>query len=73
MSDINLVDLANQFISDSGIDIGKFFIEITPHAEMVCFVNEEGREFDLPISNAELAKAVVVRLKELKVNVIELK
>ena len=73
MVDKNMGDLANQFIAESGIDVEKFFIEITPYSEMVGYTDEEGREFDLPISDENLGRAVRTKLKELGVRVIELK
>lgn len=73
MEEKNMVDLANQFISDSGIEVEDFFIEITPFSEMVGYTNSEGREFDLPISDENLAKAVIARLIKLGVRIVELK
>jgi hypothetical protein len=73
MGDINMIELADQFISESGIEIEKFYIEVTPYSTMVCYSNEEGREFDLPISDENLAQAVVARLRGLGVRIVELK
>jgi hypothetical protein len=36
---------------------------------MLCYVNEEGREFDLPINDEELAQAVLLRLREMGVRI----
>ena len=73
MLDKDMRDLADKFIAESGIEIGKFYIEVTPYSEMLCFTNEEGREYDLPISDEGLANAVLSRLRELGVRVVELK
>ncbi|MDH5228445.1 MAG: hypothetical protein OEZ58_09210 [Gammaproteobacteria bacterium] len=66
-------DLADKFIAETGVEIGRFYIEVTPYSEMLCFTNEDGREYDLPISDESLADAVFSRLRELGVRVEEIK
>jgi hypothetical protein len=48
-----------------------YFIEQTAVSEILCYRNAEGREFDLPINDADLATAVMLRLKDLGVRVIK--
>lgn len=73
MNELSSNKLADKFLADRGIPISNYYIEITPHSELICVKSEEGREFDLPISNEDLSKAVKARLKELGVQVVELK
>lgn len=73
MSDLASNKLADEFLADRGIPIGNYYIEVTPHSELICFRNEGGQEFDLPISNEALSEAVKSRLRELGVKVVELK
>jgi hypothetical protein len=73
MSYSEMNELADKFITESGIPIENFYIEVTPFSEMLCYKSEEGREFDLPISDELLSKAVKKRLRELGTKVIELK
>ncbi|MDR5777680.1 MULTISPECIES: hypothetical protein [unclassified Caballeronia] len=60
---------ADQFLFGRGIELDDYFIEQTPVAEMLCFRDAEGREFDLPINDPELCAAVYARLKELGVRI----
>lgn len=40
-------------------------------SEMSCYVNEESREFDLPIIDEELAQAALLRLREMGVRIVK--
>jgi hypothetical protein len=40
-----------------GQTLDNYYIEVTPYSEMLCYQNEEGREFDLPINDEELGGA----------------
>lgn len=71
MSERSVVN-ADEFLFAQGVTIDNYFIEITPVSEMICYRNSEGREFDLPINDPELYKAVVSRLKELGVRIVRL-
>ncbi|GLR14014.1 hypothetical protein GCM10007907_28040 [Chitinimonas prasina] len=61
-----------EFLFGRGLKLDGYFIEQTPVSEMLCYRNAEGREFDLPINDAALADAVLVRLKELGVRILKL-
>ena len=63
---------AEEFLFGRGQQVRDYFIEITPVSEMLCYRNAKGREFDLPINDADLAAAVINRLKELDVEILRL-
>ena len=63
---------ADEFLFGREQQLEDFFIEQTPISEMLCYRNSEGREFDLPIHDTELAFAVMARLKELGVKILKL-
>ncbi|AVR97157.1 hypothetical protein [Pseudoduganella armeniaca] len=65
-------ELVNQLIFGNGGRVSDYFIERTPVSEMLCYRNAEGREFDLPISDAALGDAVIARLKALGVRIVEI-
>jgi hypothetical protein len=69
----DLAATVEEFLFGSGLRLQDYFIEQTPVSEMLCYRNAEGREFDLPINNPELAVAVLSRLKELKVRIVDLR
>jgi len=73
LNDINYEQLAEEFLEERGFDLEKIYIEKTPVSEMICFIDENGREFDLPISDEKLLAAVIghlmakgVRVKDLR-------
>jgi hypothetical protein len=66
-----MTSLAEKFLSECGIKLNDFYIEKTPVSEMLCYKNEAGRDFDLPINNPDLAVAVLLRLKELGVRTVK--
>ncbi|GGZ02131.1 hypothetical protein ACFFTM_08445 [Pseudoduganella plicata] len=68
----NLEQHVEDFLFGTGLQLGDYYIERTPFSEMLCYRNAEGREFDLPISNEELATAVFTRLKALNVRIVNL-
>jgi hypothetical protein len=63
---------AEEFLFGRGQQVQDYFIEITPVSEMLCYRNAEGREFDLPINDVDLAAAVINRLKELDVEILRI-
>lgn len=63
---------AEEFLFGRGQQVNDYFIEITPVSEMLCYRNAQGREFDLPINDADLAAAVFNRLKELDVVILRI-
>lgn len=64
---------ADQFLFGRGLKLGDYFIERTPVSEVICFKNEDGRVFDLAISNPDLHSKALARLVELGVRVVEMK
>jgi hypothetical protein len=72
MNEKNITRIAEEFLFGKGQQLKDYFIEITPVSEMLCYRNADGREFDLPISDAELAETVMARLKDLGVHIIRL-
>ncbi|GAA6154320.1 hypothetical protein [Pseudoteredinibacter isoporae] len=73
MDELDMNNIADKFIADRGMPISNYYIEVTPFSELICFKGEDGREYDLPISDETLAIAVKARLRELGVKVVELK
>lgn len=72
MDEIEMNSIADKFIADRGMAISNYYIEVTPYSELICFKSEDGREYDLPISDEILAVAVKKRLRELGVKVVKL-
>lgn len=64
---------ADEFLHARGLEIADYFVEKTPVSELICFKNKDGRVFDLNISSVELKRAVLARLIELGVQIVELK
>lgn len=73
MNTKNLTANVEEFLFGRGQQLKDYFIEQTPVSEMLCYRNSEGREFDLPINDVELATAVIARLKSLGVEITRLK
>lgn len=73
MNELDMNGLADKFIADRGMPISSYYIEVTPYSELICFKGEDGREYDLPIFDETLSKAVKRRLRELGARVVELK
>ncbi|WP_125469632.1 hypothetical protein [Caballeronia telluris] len=63
---------ADNFLFGGGLKLENYFIEQTPVSEILCYRNAEGREFDLPINDPQLAAAVLDRLKNLGVRIVKL-
>lgn len=63
---------ADDFLFGRGLRLEDYFIEQTPVSEMLCYRNAEGRDFDLPINDSELASAVMSRLKDLGVRIVKI-
>lgn len=59
MDEAKLDATAEQFLFGRGLHLEEYFIEETPVSEVLCYRNADGREFDLPINDPELAKAVL--------------
>lgn len=70
MDDKRLEAMADEYLFGSGLALSNFYIEKTPVSEVLCFINDKGRHFDLPISDPVLAGAVKGRLRELGVKVV---
>lgn len=68
----SLSQRVENFLFGTGLQLEDYYIEKTPFSEMLCYRNAEGREFDLPINNEELASAVLKRLKALNVRIVNL-
>ncbi|QKH36176.1 hypothetical protein FOC84_14950 [Achromobacter pestifer] len=62
--------MADEYLFGGGLLLSNFYIEKTPVGEVICFVNDKGRHFDLPVSDPILAGAVKARLNELGVKVV---
>jgi hypothetical protein len=62
----------DNFLFDQGMHVENYFIEKSPDAEIICYLNAEGRLFDLAITDSELANRALERLKQLGVRVIKL-
>ncbi len=71
MNEAELKERATEFLFGRGQTLDSYYIEVTPYSEMLCYVNEEGREFDLPINDEELAQAVLLRLREMGVRIVK--
>lgn len=72
MDKATLEATVEELLFGSGVRIEHYFIEQTPVSEVLCYRNPEGREFDLPINDPELAVAVMERLKSLGVRIVKL-
>jgi len=72
MEQKSLTENVEKFLFGNGQKLKDYFIEQTPVSEMLCYRNSEGREFDLPINDTELAIAVIARLKSLGVEIVRL-
>jgi hypothetical protein len=73
MDELEMNRIADKFLADRSMQISNYYIEVTPYSELICFKGEDGREYDLPISDETLAVAVKKRLRELGVKIVELK
>lgn len=62
----------DEYLFGQGLTVADYYIEQTPVSEVVCYRNTSGREFDVHIDHAELAEAVLQRLKQLGVHVVRL-
>ena len=63
---------ADEFLFGAGLRLQDYYIGRTPISEVICFRNEEGREFDLLISDDKLYAAAKMRLLELGVRIVDL-
>lgn len=72
MDKATLEATVEEFLFGRGVRLEDYFIEQTPVSEVLCYRNSEGREFDLPINDPELAVAVMRRLKSLGVRIVKL-
>ncbi|WP_426339030.1 hypothetical protein ACN9MZ_22035 [Pseudoduganella sp. S-14] len=71
MNETELKERVTEFLFGRGQTLDSYYIEVTPCSEMLCYVNEEGREFDLPINDEELAQAVLLQLREMGVRIVK--
>lgn len=72
MDSKNIAVAVEEFLFGIGQQLKDYFIEQTPVSEMLCYRNAEGREFDLPINDEDLAVAVIARLKDIGVQITRL-
>jgi hypothetical protein len=61
-----------EFLFGSGLVLDDYYIERTPISEVICYVNRDGRSFDLHINNEAQASAAIARLVALGVRVVVL-
>lgn len=72
MADIPTPERVEQFLFGSGMRLEDYFLEQSPVAEVICYRNAEGRQYDLLISDDALADAAVQRLKDLGVKIVKI-
>jgi hypothetical protein len=58
---------ADEFLFSQGVPIENYYLDRRQGFEVVCFTDENGREFYLHISNDDLHASVVARLIKLGV------
>jgi hypothetical protein len=63
----------HEFLFGRGLTLQHYFIERTPVSEVIGFTDDNGRAFDLHISDDELALSAKSLLLELGVRVIDRK
>lgn len=73
MQSRELEKTVEEFIYERGLSLESYYIEQTPYSEMLCYKNNDGREFDLPIGDPVLADAVMAKLKQLGVKILRIK
>jgi hypothetical protein len=61
-----------EFLFGSGLVVDDYYVERSPVSEVICYVNRDGRAFDLHISNEKLASAAIEHLLRLGVRVVTL-
>jgi hypothetical protein len=61
----------DDYLFGSGAPLDRYFVRRSSVADLVCFVNAEGREFDLLISDDALAESMKARLIELGVRIVK--
>ncbi|WP_426319513.1 immunity protein Imm33 domain-containing protein [Pseudoduganella sp. R-43] len=62
----------DDYLFGRGLTLADYYIEQTPVSEMLCYRDANGRDFDLQINDAQLAAAVLTRLKGLGVRIVRL-
>jgi hypothetical protein len=60
----------DEYLFGSGAPLDSYFVRRSSVADLVCFVNTDGREFDLLISDDALAESVKTRLIDLGVRIV---
>jgi hypothetical protein len=73
MTEVPMDEKVEQFLFGRGLALDDYYIEQSPVAEVICYRNSQGRQYDLLISDAELAAAAIRRLKDLGVRVVKLR
>jgi hypothetical protein len=61
-----------ELLFGSGLVVDDYYVERTPVAEVICYVDRDGRAFDLHINNEALASAAIAHLLALGVRVVVL-
>lgn len=72
MNEVPMDEKVEQFLFGQGLALNDYYIEQSPVAEVICYRNSQGREYDLLISDDELADAAIKRLKDLGVRIVKL-
>jgi len=60
---------ADELLFSRGMTVDDYFIDDAHGGELICFVDENGRAFDLHVSDEHLKTAAVARLRALGVRV----
>lgn len=61
----------DEFLFGNGLELDDYFIARTPVADLVCANGGDGRDYRLLIGNDQLREAVLARLLELGVRIVE--
>jgi hypothetical protein len=72
MADIPMAERVEQFLFGQGMRLEDYFLEQSPVAEVICYRNAHGRQYDLLISDDALEDAAVRRLKDLGVRIVKI-
>jgi|KBSMisStaDraftv2_1062788.scaffolds.fasta_scaffold403008_1 hypothetical protein len=71
MNEKKLKVSVDDFLFGGGMRVEDYYVVQTPLSESVCYTSQ-GNDFDLHISDSELASAAIKRLKELDVRIFKL-
>jgi hypothetical protein len=71
MAGVPMDERVEKFLFGQGLTLEDYYIEQSPVAEVICYRNSKGREYDLLISDDALATAAIRRLKDLGVRIVK--